>query len=132
MVVADRIAHRDQRPRRQLQMSSVHRIGVGVLLTLALGISAAPASARPFDINSAGSYVPAGSASVRARSHRAIPTRAASAPATIVRVVDRNSGFDWTDAVIGAAGGLALSIVAYGAVTQRRGRRARHATATTH
>lgn len=119
-------------------MSSAHRIGVGVLLTLALGISAVPASARLFDINSAGSYVPAGSsvpagtASTRVHRHMAIPTRPASAPATIVRVVDRNSGFDWTDAVIGAAGGLALSIVGFGAVTQHRGRRTRHTTATTH
>jgi hypothetical protein len=35
--------------------------------------------------------------------------------ATIVRVVAPNTGFDWGDAAIGAAGGLAISLVAAGA-----------------
>jgi hypothetical protein len=42
-------------------------------------------------------------------------------------VTARNSGFDWGDAGIGAAGGLALSMVGLGgalAVSQRRTRRA--------
>jgi hypothetical protein len=45
---------------------------------------------------------------------------------TIVRVnVPNSSGFDWGDAGIGAAGGLALAMLGIGgglAITQRRGR----------
>jgi hypothetical protein len=45
-----------------------------------------------------------------------------------------SSGFDWGDAGIGAAGGIALAMIALGgtlAVSRRRTRRARHATALT-
>lgn len=38
------------------------------------------------------------------------------ARATIVRVVDDRSGFDWADAGIGAAGGFALSVLGVGVV----------------
>jgi hypothetical protein len=44
-------------------------------------------------------------------------------PATVVRVSPTNGGFDWADAGIGAAGGLALSMLGLGtvlAVSQRR------------
>lgn len=43
----------------------------------------------------------------------------------VVRVITPASGFDWADAGIGAAGGLALSLLALGgtlAVSQRRTR----------
>ena len=51
----------------------------------------------------------------------------AAAP-TVVRVVDGNSGFDWVDAAIGAAGGIALSMIGLGGalvVTQSRARHTR-------
>jgi hypothetical protein len=51
---------------------------------------------------------------------------------TIVRVVDGNSGFDWVDAGIGAAGGIALSMVGLGGAlgaSQYRTRRTRHTAA---
>jgi hypothetical protein len=44
----------------------------------------------------------------------------------VVRVVDGNSGFDWVDAAIGLAGGMALSVIGLGgalAVSQHRNRR---------
>jgi hypothetical protein len=53
-------------------MTTTHRISTGVALALALAVSAAPASARPFDLNAEGSYTPAGSASAQAPSQ---PTR---------------------------------------------------------
>ena len=53
----------------------------------------------------------------------------ASASQAMVRVRTPKSGFDWGDAGIGAAGGLALSMIGLGgalALTQRRTRRTRH------
>jgi hypothetical protein len=124
MVLADRIAHRDRQPKETVAMTTTHRISTGVALALALATSAAPASARPFDLNANGSYVPAGSASMRATKP--------SPPPTIVRVTTPNNGFDWGDAGIGAAGGLALSMIGLGgalAVSQNRNRRTGHTTA---
>jgi hypothetical protein len=48
----------------------------------------------------------------------------ASPPSTtIVRVTTPASGFDWADAGIGAAGGLALSLLGIGAALTISGRR---------
>jgi hypothetical protein len=108
-------------------MTTTHRITTGLALALALGASAAPAAARQFDLNANGSYVPAGSVSMQASQ----PSRPVSSP-TIVRVSAPNSGFDWGDAGIGAAGGVALSMIGLGgalAVSQHRARRTRHTTA---
>jgi hypothetical protein len=49
-----------------------------------------------------------------------------NAPTTIVRVLVPGGGFDWGDAGIGAAGGLAVSLLGIGSVmvvSQRRTRR---------
>lgn len=129
-------------------MTTTHRITTGILAAVALATSAAPASARQFDLNANGSYVPAGSATTQASSQSAgvscgdicsghgysatstLPT----APLTIVRVTPRDSGFDWGDAGIGAAGGFAVSMIGLGgvlAVSTRRTRRAGHAPALT-
>jgi hypothetical protein len=57
-----------------------------------------------------------------------------SAPATIVRVSATASGFDWGDAGIGAAAGVALSMLALGLVlvaSQHGARRSRRSAATT-
>jgi hypothetical protein len=105
-------------------MTITHRISTGVALALVLGTSATPAVARPFDLNANGSYVPAGSASML--SQTAQPTQPVSTSPTIVRVTAGNSGFDWGDAGIGAAGGIALSMVSLGgalALSQNRARR---------
>ncbi|HKO28340.1 MAG TPA: hypothetical protein VJU80_12840 [Solirubrobacteraceae bacterium] len=56
----------------------------------------------------------------------------ASAPRAVVRIQTPQSGFDWGDAGIGAAGGLALSLIGVGgalAVSQNRARRTRRTTA---
>jgi hypothetical protein len=108
-------------------MTTIHRISTGVALALALGVSAAPASAKPFDLNANGSYVPSGAASMQATK----PSYSVSPPPVIVRVT-APAGFDWGDAGIGAAGGIALSMVGLGgalAVSQSRARRPRRTTA---
>ena len=54
------------------------------------------------------------------------PDREHKHPTAVVHVVTPNTGFDRGDAGIGAAGGLALSVIAVGeafAVSGRRGRR---------
>ena len=56
----------------------------------------------------------------------------ARVPPTVVRIISGDSGFDWGDAGIGAAGGIALSMVGLGAalaLSQSRGRRTRRTTA---
>jgi hypothetical protein len=72
-------------------MTTTHRISIGAALALALATSAALASARRFDLNANGSYVPAGSPSMRSQS---TPSRSVSTQPTIVRVTASNSGFD--------------------------------------
>lgn len=55
------------------------------------------------------------------------------APATVVRLIPANDGFDWGDAGIGAVGGLALSVLALGGTTtisRRRTRRSESALAS--
>lgn len=102
-------------------MTIHHRIISSAAVALALAAGAAPAAARY-------SYVGAAeSPHIRAGTQPLGPVINPSAPpATIVRVSPGNGGFDWGDAGIGAAGGLALSMVALGgglAVSQRRTRR---------
>jgi hypothetical protein len=124
MVLADPIAHADRQPEETLAMTTTHRISTGVLVALALATTAAPASAGTFDLNANGSYVPSGSPSMRSQATK--PSHSLNIPPPVVRITAGNSGFDWGDAGIGAAGGLALSIVGLGgalAVSQRRNRR---------
>jgi hypothetical protein len=55
-----------------------------------------------------------------------------TAAPTVIRVVDGNSGFDWADAAIGAAGGIVLSMLGLGGahgVSQYRTRSTRHTAA---
>jgi hypothetical protein len=53
-------------------------------------------------------------------------THTQSQTSPIVRVITPNSGFDWGDAGIGAAGGLALAMVGVGGTLALSQRRARH------
>jgi hypothetical protein len=120
-------------------MTTTNRMATGIAVALALGASAAPASARPaqfapFEVPAASTRAASPEASTRA-AVQAASTRAAlqavspAAPA-IVRVTPSNGGFDWTDAGIGAAGGLALAAIGGGlAVSQRRKEHRHHGTA---
>jgi hypothetical protein len=85
-------------------------------LTLVLALAtAAPASARPIDLNSTDSYPSS-------------PVGTASTAPTIVHVTGPSGGFDWGDAGIGAAGGLALSILGVGSALAVSGHRTRRQT----
>jgi hypothetical protein len=63
-----------------------------------------------------GALAAVSTASAAAHPNTADPPAADQASGTtIVRVIAPTTGFDWGDAAIGAAGGLALSLVAVGA-----------------
>ncbi len=107
-------------------MITTHRIAATVVVALALGTGAGAASARSIDLNPNGSEVPAGSARVQASTRATRPVSPAEHPGDDRARHRRNTGFDWADAGIGAAGGLAVSMVGLGGaltVSQRRGRR---------
>ncbi len=110
-------------------MTTTHRITTAIALALALGASAAPASAWPTNINANGSEVPAMPTSTQPAAQPNGPSRTVSTSPAIVRVGASNGGFDWGDAGIGAAGGLALSMIGLGgalAVSKNRTRRPGH------
>lgn len=73
--------------------------------------AAASASATPWDPNSRDPAIPLRPAPEPAMVAPA-PTNVGSAP-VVVRVTTTR-GFDWSDAAIGAAGGIALSMLAVG------------------
>jgi hypothetical protein len=112
---------------------TIHRTATGVAVALALAAGASTASARPFNLDTSGSFVPAGAAAQLAASAIGA-TRPASTPPTVVRVIATSATFDWADAGIGAAGGIALTFAGLGgarSATQRRARRGHHSTALT-
>ena len=95
-------------------MTTTPRITTGLVVALALATAAAPASARTFELNTNGSYVPT------------LP------PTTVVVATAHDAGFDWGDAGIGAAGGLGLAIAGLGGglvISRHRPRRSRHTSA---
>jgi hypothetical protein len=120
-------------------MTTNHRIPTTAAVILALAAAGAPtATARPDSAPAAKQPSP----SVYSRPDKSlIPvatpndpsiTSEARAPQAVVRIQTPQSGFDWGDAGIGAAGGIALSMVGLGgalAVAQNRGRRTRRTTA---
>jgi hypothetical protein len=136
-------------------MTTTHRIAATALLVLSLAAAGAPAaSARPAGPEAAG---PAHHArALYSRQDKSVlpPNELASSAATtsgprsevvsgggygsgtaapVVRVTSPSTGFDWGDAGIGAAGGIALSMIGLGgalAVSQNRGRRTRRTRTT--
>jgi hypothetical protein len=101
-------------------VTTTHRITTSLAVTLALAAGTPTALA-----NSAQQlYGPAG----QPNQEKQINTGDyVSAPPTILRINSPGGGFDWGDAGIGAAGGVALAMVGVGGalvVSQRRPRRA--------
>ena len=74
--------------------------------------TAAPASARPIGPNPVGPYA----------DNSFGPNPAGTAP-TIVHLTSASDGFDWGDAAIGAAGGVAVSILGIGSALAVSGHR---------
>jgi hypothetical protein len=100
-------------------MTPTHRITTTAVVVLSLAAAgASTATARP-------DFAPAAKV--------AAPTLYTdSAPPPVVRIQTPPSGFDWGDAGIGAAGGVALTMLGLGgalALSQRGPRRTRHSTA---
>ena len=109
-------------------MTTIHRITIGLVLALALAVTASvrPQPGRLTSTRTARTFA-SGAASTQATK----PSHSVSPPAVIVRVA-APGGFDWGDAGIGAAGGLALAMVGVGgavAVSQSRARRTRRTSA---
>jgi hypothetical protein len=113
-----------------------HHLKKAAALTLAVGaILPAAATAKPIGADPTGavSTNPAATANrppatVYSRPDKSMirVTTPETAPEAVVRIQTPSNGFDWGDAGIGAAGGLALSVIAVGgalAVSQRRSRR---------
>ena len=118
-------------------MSTHPRTTLAALVALALVATATPASARPIDLNGQGSFLPAGKpvpAAVYSRPDKSMialssPSSAdiaakATVPQAAVRIQTPQTGFDWGDAGIGAAGGIGITMLAAGggllAVRMRR------------
>ena len=112
-------------------MSKSHRIttiAAAVLALAAAGTPAATAGSPDAAVATATRPAPA----IYSRQDKSIipvASRSTSADASmqqaVVRIQTPPSGFDWGDAAIGAAGGLALALIAVGGalvVSQRRGR----------
>jgi hypothetical protein len=120
MVRAEQIAPRDRQPKEAVAMSNTQRIAATGALILSLAAAAGPAAARPAD---------GGPDNANAT----IAAAAANEPATqpIVRIQTPQSGFDWGDAGIGAAGGLALAALGYGGVVLISHQRPRRTGRTT-
>jgi hypothetical protein len=113
MVDADPVASGDQNHRRQSTMLANQHLKQATALALALGaIVPAAATARPVGPDPTGASF--------------------TIPQTpVVRITAPASGFDWGDAGIGAAGGLALAMLGVGGglvISHQRPRRTRHTT----
>jgi hypothetical protein len=116
-------------------MSTSHRItttAAAVLALAAVGTPAATAGSPDAAVATATRSAPATVYSRQDKSIIPVSSRSTSADGAsteqaVVRIQTPPSGFDWGDAAIGAAGGLALSLIAVGGalvVSQRRGHRA--------
>ncbi|MGZ6638224.1 MAG: hypothetical protein ACXVII_35830 [Solirubrobacteraceae bacterium] len=120
-------------------MTPTHRITTAAAIMLSLAAAGAPtASARPADSTPAAKHTPTTVYSrpdkslipVAARSPSGGTVVNQSAPPTVVRIQTPQSGFDWADAGIGAAGGLALAMLGLGGalLISQRPRRTRNST----
>ena len=108
-------------------MISAHRITPTAAVILSLAAAGAPTAAAAVSTNPA-TTANQPPASVYSRPDKSMVrvTTPGSAPQAVVRIQTPPSGFDWGDAGIGAAGGLALAMIGLGgalAVSQRRSRR---------
>jgi hypothetical protein len=100
-------------------MSSLRRSTTAGLLILSVAAAGAPiASASPVGAKYPASE-PAGNAAVYSRPDKMLISSggavgAVATPQPVVRVEVTKGGFDWGDAGIGAAGGLAISMIGLG------------------
>jgi hypothetical protein len=142
-MIGDQRRHREMLPNRQINKAAA--------VAIVLSAIAAPAASAKFDLNDA-SRTAIASQVVRPNPDQQLSSAAmlnagprsevvsgggyhsASVPPTIVRVITPDRGFDWGDAGVGAAGGIALSLLGVGVAlvfSSRRSRRSKRAAAVT-
>jgi hypothetical protein len=114
-------------------MTTTHRITTTAAVMLSLAAAGAPTAAATVSSTTPTTTTNQPPASVYDRPDKSmIPvTTPASAPQAVVRIQTPPNGFDWGDAGIGAAGGLALAMIGLGGalvVSQRRPRGNRQTT----
>ena len=102
-------------------MTTHHRIITSAAVALALAAGAAPATARYSYLGAAGG--PQVRSGTQPPGHAPNPS---TPPATVVQVTPGSGGFDWADAGIGAAGGLALATLGVGTALALTNRHAQH------
>lgn len=116
-------------------MTTTHRITTPAAVILSLAAAGAPAaSARPIGADPVSSAASNGPAAVYSRPDKSMialssPSSAAitanaTVPQAAVQTPTQQTGFDWGDAAIGAAGGIGIALLATGggivAVRKRR------------
>ena len=117
-----------------------NRTATTAAIILSLAAAGAPAaSARPADFVPAGKQAPPNGVYSRpdkslipVATPYGVDNTNAIAPPAVVRIQTVAGGFDWGDAGIGAAGGLALAMLGVGGglvISHHRPRRTRHTTA---
>ena len=114
-------------------MISTHRITTTAAVMLSLAAAGAPTAAATVSGTTPTTTVNQPPASVYSRPDKEMIPVATPGSATraVVRIQTPPNGFDWGDAGIGAAGGLALAMIGVGGalvVSQRRPRRNRQTT----
>jgi hypothetical protein len=124
---------------KEIVMTTTHRAATTTLLVLSLAAASAPtAGARPAAFAPAAKQAPTTVYSRPDKSLIPVTTPYGGRVATqvgaqqaVVRVQAPQSGFDWGDAGIGAAGGVALAMLGLGGalVVMHRPKRTRQTTA---
>ena len=114
-------------------MTTTHRTTAIAAVILSLAAAGAPTATATVSATNPPTTANRPPATVYSRPDKSMirVTPPGSAPQAVVRIQTPPSGFDWGDAGIGAAGGLALAMLGVGGglvVSQRRGR-ARQGTA---
>jgi hypothetical protein len=109
-------------------MISIHRTTTTAAVILSLAAAGAPAATATVSSTNPATPPNQAPATVYSRPDKSMirVTTPESAREAVVVIQTPPSGFDWADAGIGAAGGLALAMIGLGgalAVSQRRSRR---------
>ena len=122
-------------------MTTTHRITTAAALVLSVAATGAPTATARLDDGNPTTTANRAPATVYSRPDKSViavttpygrrVAQTASAPQAVVRIQTPPSGFDWGDAGIGAAGGVAITMLGLGtalAVSQRRPRHTRQTT----
>ncbi len=117
-------------------MISTRRTTTTAAVILSLATAGAPTASATVSATNPATTANRAPATVYSRPDKSIirVTAPARAPQAVVRINAPTGGFDWGDAGIGAAGGLALSLVGIGgalAISQHRTRRTHGSAAPT-